>query len=321
MMKKRLCGLNCLNIKTLRILNPNIYCKIGDLYINMKIIGYPIYFLRYLHIKYKTDYLLFINKSDQMKRKLLLTIVSLLCASFIFAQTAVDFNVNDCSSRPHHLFGELDAGKVVVIAFVDPCASCIAPSGTALGIVQGYASSNPGRVIYYLADDLAKTICSTLKTWAVNKGITGVPVFSDPAVIETDYGTGGMPKIVVLAGTSHSVLFTQNGGLNSTNFTNAINQGLVTGIEELDNSKLNLNVYPTPAFNNLTVNFNLKEKTNVRFDIYNIVGSAVKSIEDENTTTGNNKTTIPLESLPNGIYFLKLTTGESSYVVKFTVSK
>ena len=256
-----------------------------------------------------------------MKGKLFLTIVSLFGASLMIAQTAVDFNVNDCSSRPHHLFGELDAGKVVVIAFVDPCASCIAPSGTALGIVQGYASSYPGRVLYYLSDDLANTSCSTLTTWAVNNGITGVPIFSDPAVIETDYGTGGMPKIVVLAGTNHSVLFTQNGGLNSTNFTNAINQGLITGIDKLDNSNLNLKLYPTPANNNITVNFNLTENSKVRFDIYNIVGAIVKSTEEENTSIGNNKIIIPIENLINGIYFIKFSSSTSTYVVKFIVSK
>lgn len=87
-----------------------------------------------------------------MKRKLLLSFTLLASAMIMNGQTAVDFTVNDCAGTSHHLFGELDAGKVVVIAFVDPCASCIAPSGTALGIVQSFASSYPGRVLYYLSD-------------------------------------------------------------------------------------------------------------------------------------------------------------------------
>lgn len=257
-----------------------------------------------------------------MKRKLLVSFSLLISGILAFGQTtATDFTVNDCSGTSHHLFGELDAGKVVVIAFVDPCASCIAPSGTALGIVQSYASSNPGRVIYYLADDLANTSCSTLTSWGNTNGITGVPVFSTTAVSMNDYGSPAMPKIVVLAGPNHAVMFKQDNGLNSTNFTNAINQGLVAGITEMDNADMNLNVYPAPATEFINVNFNLKENNKVRFDIYNVVGEVVKSVDFDNTSAGNNKTKISVELLSSGIYFLKLTSGKSSDVIKFIVAK
>lgn len=55
-----------------------------------------------------------------MKRLILLSL-GILFSAVIFSQTiATDFSVDDCSGNFVNLFTELDAGKVVVIAWVMP---------------------------------------------------------------------------------------------------------------------------------------------------------------------------------------------------------
>ena len=111
---------------------------------------------------------------------------TLILITFIFAfvnskaqvTTATDFTANDCNSISHHLFAELDAGKVVVVAFVMPCSACIGPSLTAYNVATSFASSNPGRVKFFLSDDLANTSCSIVSGWATNNSITPDAVFS-----------------------------------------------------------------------------------------------------------------------------------------------
>ena len=76
-----------------------------------------------------------------MKKNQLLFILLFLIGIVSSAQTtATNFTANDCSGTPHTLFTELDAGKVVVIAFVMPCATCIAPTLSAYNHALSYAS-------------------------------------------------------------------------------------------------------------------------------------------------------------------------------------
>ena len=108
------------------------------------------------------------------------------------------FTANDCNSISYNLFAELDAGKVVVVAFVMPCSACIGPSLTAYNVATSFASSNPGRVKFFLSDDLANTSCSIVSGWATNNNITPDAVFSSTDFIETQYGAEAMPKVVDL---------------------------------------------------------------------------------------------------------------------------
>lgn len=256
-----------------------------------------------------------------MKKILLTAIVALSVISAIAQTTATNFNVNDCSGTNHDLFAALDAGKVVVIAWPMPCGSCIAPCLSAYTEVQNYSSSYPGRVLYYLVDDYANTSCSSLTSWANTNGITGVPVFSNAAISMADYGTNGMPKVVVLGGPTHDVLFNQNNGLNVTNFNNAIMQGLTTGINENKQGDFKLSLFPNPSTTNkTTINYTLAESSDVTFEIYNTLGAKVKSMTFEKQSAGKHESVLDFETLTNGIYFIKLNAGDSSQLLKFTVA-
>ncbi len=257
-----------------------------------------------------------------MKKNILTLSLLFLTGIYAFAQTATDFTVNDCNGTSHHFFGELDAGKVVVISFVMPCGACIGPSLSAKSTVANYASSNPGRVVFYLVDDVADNPCSTLSSWASTNGMSGVTTFSNAAFTQTTYGSGGMPKIVVVGGSNHSVFFTQNGSLNTSNLTSAINSALLaTGVNEQKNGNFQLNVYPNPAVDKLSVDYMLYQSTDVNMCIYNMLGAKVKSFPVEKQTAGKHETQLDFGPLSNGVYFLKLSAGEASQIIRFTIAR
>lgn len=257
-----------------------------------------------------------------MKKLLLAAVIVLSGISAIAQTTATNFNVNDCSSVNHDLFTELNAGKIIVIAFVMPCGSCIAPSLSAYTEVQNYASSYPGRVKFYLSDDVGTSSCTTITNWGNTNGITSPDaVFCNTAVKQADYGAAGMPKIVVLGGATHDVLFNQNNGLNVTNFNNAIMAGLTTSIFENSKADFKLNLFPNPSTTSkTTINYTLAEGSDVTVEIYNTIGAKVKSIALEKQAAGKHESILDFETLTNGIYFMKLNAGESSQVLKFTVA-
>src|SRR5688572_17237395 len=156
-------------------------------------------------------------------KKLLFTLFAVLAITFGCAQTATDWTVNDCAGNPHTLFSELDAGKVVVITWVMPCGACIAPASTAANTVTGFGNPN---VIFYLVDDYGNTNCASMNSWASVNSITANAKFTNAAIDMTDYGTAGMPKTVVLGGTSHTVFYNVNGAVSQSALQTAISNAL-----------------------------------------------------------------------------------------------
>jgi Secretion system C-terminal sorting domain len=239
--------------------------------------------------------------------------------SSISQTTATDFNIASCSGTSHHLFAELDAGKVVVISFIEPCGSCIAPSLTAYSAVLGYATTNPDKVVFYISDDLANSSCGTLQSWATQNGMGSVEIFSNSALVQTQYGNGGMPKIVVIA-SNRQVKLNQNSSLSVNQITTAINAALATSaVNEVANINLKLKAFPNPVNENLLAEYFLDESSEVTFELVNMLGAKVKSVSQKQSA-GKHDFQIETETLNNGIYFLKISSGSSSQTIKVTIS-
>src|SRR5438128_5107173 len=143
-------------------------------------------------------------------KKQLLTILFAAVTATSMAQTATDFTADDCGGTSHNLFTELDSGKVIVLVWVMPCGACTGAALTTYNVVESYQSANPNTVYMYLCDDYANTSCSSLNSWGTSAGIAESSSslrFSDAAINLTDYGSAGMPKIVVVGGTDHTVFY------------------------------------------------------------------------------------------------------------------
>lgn len=258
-----------------------------------------------------------------MKKSIFTLAISLLCL-FVNGQTAPNFTANDCASNNHDLYTELNSGKIIVITWVMPCNACIGGATAAQNAVNSFSTSNPGQVLHYVADDVANTTCSTLASWCTTNGINPNAKFSSSSVIQSSYGTGGMPKVVVFGNTSHTIYYNVNGGsVNQTNITNAINNALtaqVTGIKENSSNDFQARVLPNPVSNELKLTFNLNEAKEMNIEIFNSLGQKVKTINNP-IVNGNNEMTINVEDLSTGNYFVKLNNGKSSTNVKFIISR
>ena len=146
-----------------------------------------------------------------MKKILLASLFCLFSLQFINAQTyATNFTEDDCDGVSHDLFNELDAGNIIVISFVMPCGPCATYSYPAYDAVESFATSHPGKVHFYIADDHLSTACVILENYANNYNMSNSTIFSNPNIAWSDYGTYGMPKVVVLGGSDHLVYLNKN---------------------------------------------------------------------------------------------------------------
>lgn len=268
-------------------------------------------------------YLSFTNISD-MKNFFLSLAVLLLFLSFPvtnYAQLATNFNCNDCNNVNHDLFTELDGGKIIVIAWVMPCTSCIGGALAAYSTVQNYQSSHPGRVIFYLVDDYANTSCSTLSSWANNNGMSSVTSFSNATIKMSDYGTDGMPKVVVLGGNSHTVYYNQNNNLiKEGGISTAIDQALLESTNGLsyETQKKVFDFYPNPSSEQLKIVLNYASPK-VKLVLKNIHGQVLSTIYEGEKSTFLNEIIFPTDELSNGTYFIHYSDDKINQVKQLTI--
>jgi hypothetical protein len=260
-----------------------------------------------------------------MKTKLL-TLALALGFITLPAQNAVDFTANDCAGNSHNLFSELNSGRVIVISWVMPCGGCIAASQTAYGVVQSYASSNPGQVSMYIVDDYGNTACNTLTTWANNNGMPLVTTFSDATIDMTGYGGVGMPKIIVVGGGyNHTLYFNENNSAanDATGIQNAIDSALVdaTGITNPVNTTSAISLFPNPGINSSVLTITASSPSKATVEVYNTLGEKVLSVFDGTLQQGENRLNINTEGLAAGSYIVRITEGEMMREERLTVAK
>lgn len=252
--------------------------------------------------------------------KLLIVIYFFCSSNNSISQTyATDFTANDCNGITHNLFSELDSGKVIVIAWVMPCLTCITDPLAAFAEVQSYSISHPDKVRFYMVDDYANTSCSTLSSWAVNYGMDNCTKFSDPTISMSDYGVDGMPKIVVLGGPDHKIFFNENSSHQGIDI--AISQAISsTDIFNLNHSVFNTKIYPNPVKNNLTIELKNTFSTEINFQIINIIGETIIS-KKINSLFPVNDFQINISELINGVYFIKISSNSIEEIKTFIISK
>lgn len=100
-------------------------------------------------------------------------------------------------------------------------------------------------------------------------------------------------------------------GLLKTRDITLVNTGIKKNPETL-----NLNIYPNPASQWLTLDFELTQMQNVQISVYSILGQQLLKT-DWILTAGLNQKQVDISKFPAGIYFLKLSTGEKVFSKSF----
>ncbi|MGV3629895.1 MAG: T9SS type A sorting domain-containing protein [Bacteroidota bacterium] len=256
---------------------------------------------------------------------LCLAMSAIIFSSQSFSQTtAVNFNCDDCHGVTHDLFSELDAGKVIVIAWVMPCGGCINGALSAYAAVQNYASSNPGEVLFYIVDDYGNTNCSSLGAWAENNGMTDFTPFSNALISMADYGEDGMPKVIVLGGNSHTVFYNANNSdIDAVNISNAISSALSgASLNEL-NQKKELVVYPNPGTADFSINIEalgIQSTDEVNIVLKNIAGDEVSHIFKGKWNANQPTIQFNTAHLSAGTYFVHCTDQKTARTLKIVIS-
>ncbi len=261
-----------------------------------------------------------------MKKYLLIPLILLCVFTITIGQTnATDFTATDCNGQNHNLFTDLNNGKIVVLVWVMPCSGCISDALSAHDAVQYFSATYPGKVLYYLIDDVGNTNCATLSSWA---GINGIGAkttsFSNVGtpISENDYGGSGMPHVVVIGGTDHKVFLNiKNGANNEKAIQSAITQALnVTATNEMTNELNEVSIYPTIAKDMLTVNYSLLNASIVTYNIIDQQGKILMTNSIPKQAHGKYTMTIDVSNLlNNGLYFFQLRTTGINRLIKFTV--
>lgn len=236
-------------------------------------------------------------------KKLLFTIAAFCSLNFAQAQTtAIDFTATDCNSASHTLFTELNAGKTVVITWVMPCGSCVNGGKAAQNAVASFNTSNPGKVVYWMIDDLGDTPCPSLSSWASTNGITAPTLFgnSGNAADENDFGGTGMPHVVVIAPNKTILFNKKNGAANDeTGIKAAISQSIALNVAEIDAREIS--IAPNPASNEVKVSYTKAIST------IKVVTAMGQTVAEYNYASRTLNPSINISALATGVYKVLIT--------------
>jgi hypothetical protein len=96
--------------------------------------------------------------------------------------------------------------------------------------------------------------------------------------------------------------------------------GIATGEEEfLLTNVTNLNVYPNPSESMVYIDYNLTNRNDASIEVLDLMGKIIYSSKDENVTAGNR--VVDMSEFSNGVYFVRLISGNQQMTKKLIIKK
>tara|TARA_B100000780_G_scaffold93996_1_gene65371 strand:- start:59 stop:844 length:786 start_codon:yes stop_codon:yes gene_type:complete len=260
-----------------------------------------------------------------MKKIFLLTILAISLTNYCYSQTnATNFIEDDCNGVSHNLFDELDDGNIIVISWIMPCGPCATYSFPAYDAVQSFATSHPGKVHFYFADDYANSACGLLNNFANNYSMSNSTIFTSANITMSDYGVDGMPKVVVLGGNSHQIYLNKNDDkINYNNVHAAISTALndlSLDIEDQKSNSFSLQIFPSPAQNISTISYSLQANEKINIELIDMLGKKIVLLDNQIQSKGQNNLTINTKKYLNGNYFIRIRSNINSQTINFSIS-
>jgi thiol-disulfide isomerase/thioredoxin len=227
---------------------------------------------------------------------------------------AMDFTDDDCNGNVHNLYTTLDSGEVVILEFFMNCGSCIVAGQTITPMFNQLAAQYPGKVNFYAFAYNNTMSCTNANNVISGNGINAIP-FDSGASQVAYYGGFGMPTIAVVAGQYHSVLFTNVGFATGDTATMAAaihNFFATIGVDENATPVSSMTAFPSPASENVQVNFELKSGSDITLQVLNPLGQVVRENRMGEIPAGQQQTTVSVADLNAGVYFIRLNSSEGS---------
>ena len=255
------------------------------------------------------------------KKYIILFLGWMMIPSLEAQTTATDFTTNDCNGVTHNLFDSLDAGNIIVIAWVMPCGPCSTYTIPAYSAAQDFMSSNSADIDFYLVDDYANTSCASLINWG---NVNGMPLntpFSSSDISMSDYGMNGMPKVVVLAGEDHTVFYNdRDDKINYTGVYDALNNayGNLSSVDEKKNS-FSFKLLGDQKNKLLKIQMNTISKNDFSFTVLDISGKSILNFTEQ-VYSSNLIKEIDLSHVESGIYFISISSETENKSLKFILN-
>jgi hypothetical protein len=80
-------------------------------------------------------------------------------------------------------------------------------------------------------------------------------------------------------------------------------------------------IMPNPTAGMTHVEFNLTERTQVKMEIIDMTGRVIETIYQQESPEGNYRVAFDVANLPNGLFVVKLSTGEKTYTEQLVITK
>jgi hypothetical protein len=91
---------------------------------------------------------------------------------------------------------------------------------------------------------------------------------------------------------------------------------LTTVPEDNVANQIDISGYPNPVNDYYSLAVNIKNKSDVKVQLFDVTGRLTQEVIEENLNTGNHDFKIPVKNFTRGIYFLKVTTEEGQNTIK-----
>ena len=160
---------------------------------------------------------------------------------------------------------------------------------------------------------LIKAVIKGNSTWQV-RDVVGQTTYYSQSAMNIHFGLGDATIIdsVLIQWPSGAVDSYRS--INSNQFITATEGGILTGIKK----DLNLNIpdgysleqnYPNPFNPSTIIRFSIPEESNVSIVVFNSLGEEVRTLVNENFTSGSYEVEFDASGFPSGIYLYKINAG------------
>lgn len=253
-----------------------------------------------------------------MKKIYLLLLSAALCGFNVSAQCVVDPANNTIGVTPEDLgtfCEDVEINQTLQVAV--PNDTTISPFGTIdfdsvfvstdenlLPAGLGFNCAN-GCWIFANGDDLSRTCLDLLGT-PTEPSVNGSQVITINAKV---YGSTGFSSFTYdyPFDIEISILPKEDG------------QCLPTGLENFEIGSA-LSIYPNPTEGNAYINLDMPSTSNVKIELFDVIGNQVETVYNGNLGEGTNNVAIKSASdLSSGMYMLKIEIGTNTYTERLII--
>jgi len=206
-----------------------------------------------------------------------------------------------------------------------PCPTCVNPLVAVHNSVVSFNQTHPNSVEYWVADDYANSPCAAIIGWCNDNNITNATYFSSPQIKMMDFGSNGMPKVVVIGCSNGEVFYNVNNNPSGADVLTVLDSvhtkianGCATGVftEEIieNQSAIEIQIFPNPAQDIIRVEIPEEIITAAAtINIINSLGQVVYQKAIQNKTS----LSIDISHLENAHYVLSITTKSQTINKRF----